>query len=972
MWWINFLILLWIYFFHYSNSVKNIRVGILIDKDDPVIHRDAGMYNSLGAIPMAIDRIVAEHLLDNYNFTFKIYNDDCIEDLAAGYGSKLMANDDIDVIFGPTCNPGALTVGSLGSFYDTPIMTWAFVNSYRITDQDKYPTVSTIVGTTRALSQAWVLVMKKYAMKETDLDDYKVVLKNISLKARIIVSCFASDNERRNYLLALNDMKMNTDDYVSVILGIRGFGFGTRYTDGDELDAVSNSVPVWVQGPIYTYDGRNNDAKNGARTTYFLDFEANPAADLRSFAAGVMERAQSWPFFCENCSDVYWNASTFSRHLHDSFYLYALALNRTLVNGSQEVSTVSGRTILDNTKGTFKGVTGTVTITENGTRDATFNFIGLDKNFRSKIFLTIGSVNGDLTLYTNYTDPAAGVWQWQNGKVPLDVPICGFDGTSCPINFWSAYAPYVFAATAAIILIFTFIGSYGYYYRKQQMIKMNQLWQVAFLELTKPDAKNKSGYTSERSLQSKHSTSTRMTVESMTESKCYAYFYYRQEPVAAKKYQTRVTLTPTDQDELRKLTQMDADNCNRFIGLCIDGPQIFGIWKYCSRGSLKDVIAAGSYNMDSFFIMSIMRDLINGLHYIHSQSFLGCHGRLSSKNCVVDERWVVKIGDYGCKKLHYQEKVRKIDYLWMAPELMSKVGTGTKPGDIYSFAIICSEILTRKLPWDYENRAGGLDGLIYMIKKGGGVGIPLRPDINNLDIPDLNTAVIHLVRDCWNENPDTRPNVQQVRTLLKSMSGKNLNLMDHIFSMVEEYAENLAQEVEERTKELVEEKKKSDVLLYRMLPKQVADNLKLGRSVEPENYENVTIFFSDVVQFTNLAAKCTPLQVVNLLNDLYTLFDSYIETHDVYKVETIGDGYMCVSGLPHRNGREHAREISKLSLALIEAIKSFRVAHLPKERVNIRIGAHSGKHLEDGDWQEHNFTILGPCTAGVVGLTMPR
>ncbi|GMS94296.1 hypothetical protein PENTCL1PPCAC_16471, partial [Pristionchus entomophagus] len=80
-------------------------------------------------------------------------------------------------------------------------------------------------------------------------------------------------------------------------------------------------------------------------------------------------------------------------------------------------------------------------------------------------------------------------------------------------------------------------------------------------------------------------------------------------------------------------------------------------------------------------------------------------------------------------------------------------------------------------------------------------------------------------------------------------------------------------EVVERTKELVEEKKKSDVLLYRMLPRQVAEKLKLGQSVEPESFESVTIFFSDVVKFTLLSQKCTPIQIVNLLNELYTSFD---------------------------------------------------------------------------------------------------
>uniref|UniRef100_A0A914C5T5 guanylate cyclase n=1 Tax=Acrobeloides nanus TaxID=290746 RepID=A0A914C5T5_9BILA len=84
--------------------------------------------------------------------------------------------------------------------------------------------------------------------------------------------------------------------------------------------------------------------------------------------------------------------------------------------------------------------------------------------------------------------------------------------------------------------------------------------------------------------------------------------------------------------------------------------------------------------------------------------------------------------------------------------------------------------------------------------------------------------------------------------------------MDHVFNMLEQYASNLEQEVDERTKELVAEKKKSDILLYRMLPKAVADKLKLGQVIEPEAYDQVTVFFSDVVSFTTLASRCTPLQ----------------------------------------------------------------------------------------------------------------
>jgi len=181
------------------------------------------------------------------------------------------------------------------------------------------------------------------------------------------------------------------------------------------------------------------------------------------------------------------------------------------------------------------------------------------------------------------------------------------------------------------------------------------------------------------------------------------------------------------------------------------------------------------------------------------------------------------------------------------------------------------------------------------------------------------------------------------------------NIFDNMMAMMEKYANNLEALVDDRTDQLQEEKKKTDALLHEMLPRCVADQLKKGHKVDPEHYEQVSIYFSDIVGFTAMSAECTPLQVVDFLNDLYTCFDSIIGHYDVYKVETIGDAYMVVSGLPLRNGDLHAAEIATMSLHLLSAVAEFKIRHRPTNRLLLRIGIHSG-----------------PVCAGVVGLKMPR
>ncbi|VVC99142.1 unnamed protein product [Leptidea sinapis] len=139
------------------------------------------------------------------------------------------------------------------------------------------------------------------------------------------------------------------------------------------------------------------------------------------------------------------------------------------------------------------------------------------------------------------------------------------------------------------------------------------------------------------------------------------------------------------------------------------------------------------------------------------------------------------------------------------------------------------------------------------------------------------------------------------------------NIFDNMLSMMEKYAANLESLVAVRTDELYKEKKRTDDLLNRMLPRTVADALKRGEPVQAESYESVTVYFSDIVGFTKLAATNSPIQVVEILNELYTKCDSIISYYNVYKVETIGDAYMVVGGLPERCSR-HAAEMPRYCL----------------------------------------------------------
>merc|ERR1719334_1394060 len=173
--------------------------------------------------------------------------------------------------------------------------------------------------------------------------------------------------------------------------------------------------------------------------------------------------------------------------------------------------------------------------------------------------------------------------------------------------------------------------------------------------------------------------------------------------------------------------------------------------------------------------------------------------------------------------------------------------------------------------------------------------------------------------------------------------------------MLLDAAEKKAAQLESQQKKLGEIMKKSDDLISQMLPKKVADDLAKGKSNAEvcESFEMVTMLFSDIVTFTVICSHLKPLQVVELLNNMYTLFDFLCDQNAVYKVETIGDAYLIVAGCPVK-AANHALKICDMAFDMMDGIKILKVPGSGDD-IHMRIGVHSG-----------------PVVAGVVGLKMPR
>jgi class 3 adenylate cyclase len=155
-------------------------------------------------------------------------------------------------------------------------------------------------------------------------------------------------------------------------------------------------------------------------------------------------------------------------------------------------------------------------------------------------------------------------------------------------------------------------------------------------------------------------------------------------------------------------------------------------------------------------------------------------------------------------------------------------------------------------------------------------------------------------------------------------------------------------ELEQRHAQVEQQKQVSESLLLNILPGEVADELRSKGMVSPKYFEDVTILFTDFVGFTLSTEKLAAEELVEMLHDYFTAFDQIVARYRLEKMKTIGDSYMCLSGLPARNPAHPVDTV----------LAAFEMLHAVAERAQrggpqwkVRIGIHTG-----------------PVIAGVVGI----
>jgi len=290
------------------------------------------------------------------------------------------------------------------------------------------------------------------------------------------------------------------------------------------------------------------------------------------------------------------------------------------------------------------------------------------------------------------------------------------------------------------------------------------------------------------------------------------------------------------------------------------------VMEYMDHGSLYDLLHNESMVIDGELVLPILRDIAQGVRFLHAADPLVIHGDLKAQNVLVDSKFRAKVADFG---LSQKKSIGATGTpLWMAPELLRGDSENTAMSDVYSMGIILCEVYSRKDPYEGENH-------MEVLHQVADPKINKRPPVPKTCPP----AMAGIMADCLGADPNNRPSFEELDLRLKRLDVENVEPGQTVFSMQKKKEQRAA---------------RNESLLFEVFPRHVAEALSDGRKIQAESFDCVTIFFSDVVGYTTISSKLHPMKVSDMLDRLYTKFDAISEEHDIFKIETIGDAVSLI------------------------------------------------------------------------------
>eukprot|EP00980_Cylindrotheca_fusiformis_P023386 scaffold10429_cov126-Cylindrotheca_fusiformis.AAC.17 len=365
--------------------------------------------------------------------------------------------------------------------------------------------------------------------------------------------------------------------------------------------------------------------------------------------------------------------------------------------------------------------------------------------------------------------------------------------------------------------------------------------------------------------------------------------------------------------EMRLLSRLRHPCITTVMGAVMAAHEPMMVMEYMENGSLYDLLRNETLYTGGEMILQILRDVAQGLRFLHASKPPILHGDLKAKNILIDSRFRAKVADFGLATKN--KNGLSGTPFWMAPEYLRRKTEYTTSCDIYAFGMIMYEIYSRKIPYEGQNPKKTL-------RKVCDPRINYRPSAPKT----CPRRMTEIMRKCWSSDPFFRP------------GAKDLDLGFGDFSLHD--AEPIVAEINTRLRTGVA----TGDMLYKVFPKKVADQLNAGQKVEPETHDNVTVFFSDIIRFTDISRALTAVKVCDMLDRLYLAFDQLADRHGVFKVETIGDSWMGVTNLEGNQNDTHAKRIAEFAIDAVEAASRVLIDEDDPRAgcLHIRVGFHSG------------------------------